>query len=219
MADGTAFRDLILERYDFTPDAREVLQRIPVEVENLNEPRGGGYWYPSERRIFLFGTQDEACLHEMSHAWADETGFYVDPHPDDPHKKGRNFAFRADVERAAAESDRRYERASFLAWEYTYGNPSKNFQGMGELDWERFAGLASGVMGDIRMMPPYLRRWYEPLFGGSPTVPGPAGIPGPAPPGWRRGIVPGGRLPAEPLAATQGGLLERIRLWLRSWLG
>jgi hypothetical protein len=27
-------------------------------------------------------------------------------------------------------------------------------------DPERFAGLASGTMGDLRLMPPYLARWY-----------------------------------------------------------
>lgn len=205
MPDGSQFRDRVLERYDFSQAARYILQQIPVEVGDLTQPHGGGYWVPSERRIVLNGVQDEACLHELSHAWADETGFYVDPHPDDPNRLGRNAAFRRDVERAAVEPDDAFERVAFLAWEYSNGNPRTGFEGMREADWERFAGLASGVMGDIRLMPPYLRRWYEPLFGGNPQVPGPSGLPPTVPGNWRQGIglvgtrsaaaaMPGGRL-------------------------
>lgn len=217
MPDGSQFRDQILERYDFTPAARDVLRRIPVEVGDLSQPNGGGFWMPSERRIVLNGVQDEACLHELAHAWADETGFYVDPHPDDPNRLGRNYAFRRDVERAAVESDPAYIRVAFLAWEYTNGNPKTGFEGMREIDWERFAGLASGVMGDIRLMPPYLRRWYEPLFSGTPRVPGPADLPSTAPSNWRQGIGLVGTM--APAAAMPGGgflslvsrVLRRIR--------
>jgi hypothetical protein len=209
MADGQAFRDAILTRYDFTPAAREVLSAIPVEIETPDEARGGGFWYPDQRRIFLYGAQDEACLHEMSHAWADETGFYVDAHPDDPARLGRNFAFRADVDRAAAETDPRYRRSAFLAWEYSYGNPATGFQGMGEADWERFAGLASGVMGDTRLLPPYLRGWYEPLFGGRPQIPGPSELPHWAPPGWRLGD------PSSQGSFSPTPLGETLRRWWR----
>lgn len=212
MADGSAFRDLILRRYDFTPDAQTVLKRIPVEIEDPLQPRGGGYWYPSERRIYLFGVQDEACLHELAHAWAEETGFYVDPRPDDPRRLGRHFAFRADVERAAQERDPAFQRVAFLAWEYTNGNPATGFRGMGELDWERLARLASGVMGDIRLMPPYLQRWYAPLFGGQPEVPGPSEIPSWAPPGWQPGA------PAAQLMATPDPVVPRLLRWLRARL-
>jgi len=31
-------------------------------------------------------------------------------------------------------------------------------------DWEMFAGLASGTMGDMNLMPPYLRVFYQGLF-------------------------------------------------------
>lgn len=217
MPDGSPFRDQILERYDFTPAARDFLRRIPVEVGDLTQPHGGGYWVPSERRIVLNGVQDEACLHELTHAWADETGFYADPHPDDPNRLGRHFAFRKDVDRTAVEPDPAYSRVAFLAWEYTHGNPRTGFEGMKEADWERFAGLASGVMGDIRLMPPYLRRWYEPLFGGNPRVPGPPDLPPTVPPNWRQGVGLVGTM--SPAAAMPGGrwlslvtgLLRRIR--------
>ena len=203
MPDGNQFRDLILERYDFTDSARRVLRQIPVEIVDLSEPRGGGYWIPAERRIVLNGVQDEACLHELAHAWADETGFYVDPHPDDSNRRGRHFAFRRDVERAAVEADPAFLRVAFLAWEYTQGNPRTGFEGMREADWERFAGLASGVMGDIRLMPPALRQWYQPLFGGHPSVPGSSELPSTVPTNWRQGIgLVGSMAPAQ---AMPGG--------------
>ncbi len=217
MPDGSQFRDRVLERYDFTPTARDILRQIPVEVGDLAQPHGGGYWMPSERRIVLIGVQDEACLHELAHAWADETGFYVDPHPDDPNRPGGHMAFRHDVERAAVEADPNFIRVAFLAWEYTNGNPRTGFEGMKEADWERFAGMASGVMGDIRLMPPYLRRWYEPLFGGNPQVSGPSGLPPTVPANWRPGIGLTGT--TSPAAAMPGGrllglvsrLIRRIR--------
>jgi hypothetical protein len=212
MADGAAFRDSVLRRYDFTPAARAVLGRIPVEIIAPETTDGGGFWYPHERRIVLNGSQDEACLHELAHAWADETGFYVDPHPDDPRRPGRHFAFRADVERAARETDPAFARVAFLAWEYTWGNPVTGFPGMRELDWERFAGLASGVMGDIRLMPPYLRRWYVPLFGGHPETPGPSARPHWAPPGWQPGAPPPAKASAT---AAAPGWLTRLRRALR----
>ena len=177
MADGSEFRDIVLDRYDFSPGARAILQSVPVEIAHPEDARGGGLWYPTERRIVLQGAQDEACLHELAHAWADMSGFYQDPYPDDPGKNGRHFAFRADVERAARETDPAFRRVAFLAWEYTWGNPFTGFPGMGEADWERFAGLASGVMGDIDLMPPYLRHWYEPLFAGRPDLAGPRELP------------------------------------------
>jgi hypothetical protein len=34
-------------------------------------------------------------------------------------------------------------------------------------DWEMFAGLASGVMGDMSLLPPYVRRLYAGLFAGA----------------------------------------------------
>ena len=217
MPDGSQFRDQVLVRYDFTPEACAVLHQIPVEIGDLTQPLGGGYWVPSERRIVLNGVQDEACLHELSHAWADETGFYVDPHPDDPNRLGRHYAFRRDVDRAATEDDPAYVRVAFLAWEYTHGNPKTGFGGMQEIDWERFAGLASGVMGDIRLMPPYLRRWYEPLFGGNPQVAGPTNLPPTVPANWRQGIglvgtmSPAAAMPGGRMLGLITGLLRRLK--------
>jgi len=160
-----AFRDDVFARYGLTPEARALLRGTRLRIADLSAPHGGGLWFgPRENRIELHGAQDEALLHEYAHAWADLTGFYDEREPHGPPWPTRNRAFRADVTRAAHESDHRYARAAYLASEYTYGNPITGFRGMGENDAERFAGLASGCMGDLRLLPPYLRRWYRGLF-------------------------------------------------------
>lgn len=163
--DGAAFRDDVLVRYPFTDEARELLRDLPFEVKNLSEPVGGGGWYgPDGRRIVLEGIQDEAAVHELAHAWADLAGFYQERAPDGPPWPILHHPFRAAVKRAADESDSRYGQIQFLAHQYEYGDQSIGFPGMFENDPERFAGLASGTMGDLRLMPPYLARWYAGLF-------------------------------------------------------
>ncbi len=162
---GEAFRDHILETYPFTPEARTLLRDLPFAVKNLAEPVGGGGWYgPDGRRIELAGIQDEAAVHELAHAWADLAGFYQQYQAGGPGWPTMHYAFRDAVKRAANERDKRYQRVQFLAHQYEYGDPNIGFAGMFENDPERFAGLASGTMGDLRLMPPYLARWYADLF-------------------------------------------------------
>ena len=164
-ASGAAYRDHVLARYPFTEPARELLHRVRFEVKDLREPRGGGLWYgPEARRIVLEGIQDEAAVHELAHAWADIAGFYEERRTGGAPWPTLHRPFRAAVREAAEEADPRYGRVRFLARQYEYGDPAINFRGMGENDPERFAGLASGTMGDLRLMPPYLARFYEGLF-------------------------------------------------------
>lgn len=164
-AGGERFRDDVLERYPFTSPARELLRDVRFEVKHLSAPVGGGGWYgPEARRIVLEGVQDEAALHELAHAWADLTGFYTEREPGGPPWPTRCHAFRAVVRAAAHEPDPRFERVRFLAHQYEYGDPAIGFPGMGENDAERFAGLASGTMGDLRLMPPYVAVYYRGLF-------------------------------------------------------
>ena len=163
--DGAAFRDDVLTRYPFTPGAATILRTVPFTVKNLSAPVGGGGWYgPDGRRIELEGIQDEAAVHELAHAWADLAGFYQERAADGPSWPILHRPFRADVHRAADEPDPRYGRVQFLAHQYEYGDTSIGFPGMFENDPERFAGLASGTMGDLALMPPYLARWYAGLF-------------------------------------------------------
>lgn len=163
--DGAAFRDDVLARYPFTNEARALLGAVRFEVRNLREPVGGGGWYgPQARRIVLEGIQDEAAVHELAHAWADLAGFYQEREPGGPPWPTLHRPFRAAVRAAADETDPRYGRVRHLARQYEYGDEAIGFPGMGENDAERFAGLASGTMGDLRLMPPALAAWYADLF-------------------------------------------------------
>ncbi len=164
---GEAFKQAVMDAYGFTESARRVLGPTRFEVRNLNAPDGGGFWYgPEENRIELFGIQAEAAVHEMAHAWADLTGFYDEYSPDWSAWPTLNRTFRADVRLAAEEQNPQYPRISFIAGEYEFGNPETGFPGMFENDSERFAGLASGSMGDLRTLPPPIRRWYTQFFTG-----------------------------------------------------
>ncbi len=166
--DVEAFRQHIFEDYRFTPAARQLLANTRIVIHNLHEPVGGGLWFgPVENRIELNGIQDEAAVHELAHAWADLSDFYDEQDPNGPPWKTLNRTFRADVHRAAVENDPRYGSIAFLCGEYEFGNPNTGFPGMFENDSERFAGLASGSMGDLLLMPPYVRRWYTGLFQGT----------------------------------------------------
>jgi hypothetical protein len=166
--DGEAFKHAVMEAYGFTDAARRILSETKFSVRNLSAPDGGGFWYgPEENRIELFGIQAEAAIHEMAHAWADLTGFYDEWSEEWDRWPTLNRTFRADVHRAAVERDPRFPRISFIAGEYEFGNKQTGFPGMFENDSERFAGLASGAMADPQTLPPYLRRWYLPLFTGN----------------------------------------------------
>jgi hypothetical protein len=150
-----AFLERIFSTYHFAPEAAAWLRReIAVEVLDPGSTRGGGYWLPAEKKVRLFTAQDEAAVHELAHAW----WHYRRP--------GQAQDLIAAVIQAAAEPDRRYARVQGLAYGYVHGIPEQHWPGMlvDNNDWEMFAGLASGTMGDMRLMPPYLRRFYEGLF-------------------------------------------------------
>lgn len=148
------FRERIMARYHFSAEAaRWLRQDIGFEVEDRASTSGGGWWIPGERKVRLLTAQDEAAVHELSHAWWHD----------------RRLTQKDDlidaVIRASAEPDRRYARVQKLAYGYVHGTPD-GWPGMlvDRNDWEMFAGLASGTMGDTSLMPPYLRRFYRGLF-------------------------------------------------------
>ncbi len=168
--DAEAFREEVFRLFPFAPQSAEWLRReIRLEVNDLSSVRGGGGWYPDQRKVALDTAQYEAAIHELAHAWWHD------------RRHSRKDELVAAVRRLADEPDPRYARARELAHHYVYGIPTQpGFeQGMllprhewgrgggprGEWnDWEMFAGLASGVMADIRLLPPYLRPFYTGLF-------------------------------------------------------
>jgi hypothetical protein len=165
-----AFRQEIYDRFPFTPLAKDWLRaNVGFEVRDPAITHGGGYWWPEHRKVELFTVQYEAAIHELAHAWWHD------------RRHALKDGLVAVVIRLADERDPRYARAAELAGHYVRGIPSQSGfeQGMllaepewgtgggprGEWnDWEMFAGLASGVMADIRRLPPYLQSFYEELF-------------------------------------------------------
>jgi len=160
------FLDLF-ERYPFTDQAIRYFLTLRLEAGDLSGEHGGGFWWGDRRLVQVRGAQDEAALHELAHAfWHDA------------REQGTNAQDMIDaVVRLAEEPDPRYARAQGLAYVYVHGiptqpdetSPTGYWRGMlvDNNDWEMFAGLASGVMGDMRLLPPYVRRLYAGLFLGA----------------------------------------------------
>lgn len=153
--DAWAFVDRVMREHSFTPGAQEWLRRnVNLRVDNLSSATGGGYWQPANREVRLFTAQDEAAVHELAHAW-----WHDRRHP------VKDTMIEAVV-RLSQEKDPRYADTARLAFDYCHGIPSQNWAGMlvERNDWEMFAGLASGTMGDMRKLPPYVRALYAGLF-------------------------------------------------------
>jgi hypothetical protein len=150
-----AYREEVLAVFPYTNEARRWLRvNIGFEVEDLSSTRGGGYWYPDESKVFLFTAQYEAAIHELAHAW----WHY--------RRAGQEDALIEATIALAADADPRYVRMSGLARGYIYGIPEQQWPGMlvDRNDWEMYAGMASGMMADLRLLAPYVRRFYDGLF-------------------------------------------------------
>jgi len=132
-----------------------VARGVRVVVHDPRSRRGGGYWHPDTQLVELFTAQEEAAIHEIAHAWWEEVR----------RDEGVRRQFLAAVVRLSREKDPRYRDAAKLAHVYEHGDPSTGFPGMGDNDWERYAGLASGVMGRLERLPEYVARFYEGLLG------------------------------------------------------
>jgi len=151
----------------FRPEAIDWLRRwgVTIQVRDGRSKSGGGYWWPDKKLVDLFTAQEEAAIHEVAHAWW---------HP--RRVEGTNAArMIVATVKLSEESDPRYERARTIAGYYVYGIPgqkdanSETGWWMGQLvnqgnDWECYAGLASAVMGDLSLLPPYVATFYEELF-------------------------------------------------------
>lgn len=163
------YRKDIFDEYHFTPQAQNLLtEKTNFEIGDPYAARnsgGGGYWQPHRRTIYVNTPQDEATIHENTHAYWDRqrggVGISANQYAKD---------FVSEVVRVGSDPTLReqYPTAQKLAQEYTWGNddwrgmwiPEENSWN----DWEMYAGLASGVMGDTNRLPPSLRPYYEGLF-------------------------------------------------------
>jgi hypothetical protein len=150
-----AYRDDVLARFPYTDEARRWLSTaIGFEVADLSSTRGGGYWYPDQRKVFLFTAQYEAAIHELAHAWWHD------------RRIGREEEMIQATIRLSDERDPRYARTASLAYGYIHGIPEQDWAGMlvERNDWEMYAGLASGMMADMRLIPPYVRPLYDGMY-------------------------------------------------------
>jgi hypothetical protein len=152
---AAAFLADVLTCFPYSEEARHWLSTaIAFEVQDLHSVRGGGFWIPDENKVFLFTAQYEAAIHELAHAW----WHY--------RRTGQEDAMIAVTIALAEETDPRYARLASLAHGYIHGIPEENWAGMliDRNDWEMYAGLASGMMADMRLIPPYVRRFYEGMY-------------------------------------------------------
>lgn len=150
-----AYRDDVLRRFPYTDEARRWLSTaIGFEVQDLASTRGGGYWYPDRRTVFLFTAQYEAAIHELAHAWWEER-----------RPRLKDALIEATV-MLSEETDPRYQRMQRLTYGYINGIAEQNWPGMlvDRNDWEMYAGMASGMMADLRLVPPYIREFYAEMY-------------------------------------------------------
>ncbi len=132
---------------------------VKVVVKHPQSTSGGGLWWPDKKLVELETAQEEAASHELAHAWWEE------------RRKDQEVrtVFSAMVKRLSEEKDPTFHRAAELAYVYEHGDPNTGFKGMfledgTIIDWEQYAGLASGVMGDPQKLPLYIRGYYNELF-------------------------------------------------------
>src|SRR5438093_13686161 len=99
------FLDQFLEHWPFTAAARDHFRSIQFEAADLSQEHGGGFWYPETRTVQVRGSQAEALIHELAHA-------YWEGARSEPDTAERLVAA---VQRLADERDPRYARAATLA--------------------------------------------------------------------------------------------------------
>jgi hypothetical protein len=146
-------------RRAFEGAAIDYFRTLRLEMGTLDEPMGGGYWFGDRKLVMLRGTQDEAAVHELAHAWweAQRTEY--------------RDALMDVLRQLGSDPPAGFPRIAELANVYCNGiksqkdsnSPTGYWRGMlaEDNDHETFAGFCSGVMADATQMPPTLRRFYK----------------------------------------------------------
>jgi hypothetical protein len=157
--DAREWFDGLFARQPFTPEAVAYFRGLRLEVGTLDEPMGGGYWFGDRGLVMLRGTQDEAAVHELAHAWWER------------HREVERDALMSVLRSLGTSAPAGYPRVAELANVYCNGiktqadpsSPTGYWRGMlaEDNDHETFAGFCSGVMADATQLPPELRRFYE----------------------------------------------------------
>jgi hypothetical protein len=127
--------------------------------------------------VMLYGMQPEAMVHELSHAWWDTQ------RQQERNGRQQSTAF-ADEVKFLGKMQRTFEDfgdsyiedpgVAKLITGYVYGDGAEFpgfYAGDQVNDHEIFAGLASGVMGDISRLPASLQPYYAGLFAPAAAAP------------------------------------------------
>jgi hypothetical protein len=149
----------LFARQPFEHGAVEYFRTLRLEVGTLDEPMGGGYWFGDRKLVMVRGTQDEAAVHELAHAWWER------------HRSSERDSLMDVLRELGSRPPSAYPRIAELANVYCNGiktqhdpsSPTGYWRGMlaEDNDHETFAGFCSGVMADAHQMPPELRKFYK----------------------------------------------------------
>jgi len=154
-----AWFEELFARQPFDAAAVDYFRTLRLEVGTLDEPMGGGYWFGDRGLVMLRGTQDEAAVHELAHAWWERQRAV--------HRGSLMNVLLVLGNQRSTE----FPRIAELAKVYCHGirtqadpnSPTGYWRGMlaEDNDHETFAGFCSGVMADASKMPPALRAFYK----------------------------------------------------------
>lgn len=157
--DARAWFEELWRRQSFDASAVEYFRTLRLEVGTLDEPMGGGYWFGDRGLVMVRGTQDEAAVHELAHAWWERQR--------DVHRDSLMDLLRS----LGTDPPPGFPRIAELAKVYCHGIPTQQdpssptgfWRGMlaEDNDHETFAGFCSGVMADASQLPPQLRALYK----------------------------------------------------------
>jgi hypothetical protein len=159
----------------FDPRAIAYFRTLRLEIGTLDEPMGGGYWFGDRQLVMLRGTQSEAAIHELAHAFWERRR---DDERDD---------LMEVLGTLGQTPPQAFPRIAELAKVYCHGiasqpdpsSPTGYWRGMlaEDNDHETFAGFCSGVMGNAALLPPPLRAFYRGFLTLQPQAPPPAAPP------------------------------------------
>jgi hypothetical protein len=157
--DARRWFEALWRRQPFETSAVDYFRTLRLEVGTLDAPMGGGYWFGDRKLVMVRGTQDEAAVHELAHAWWET------------RRAQHRDALMALLRELGSHPPAGFPRIAELAEVYCNGiksqkdanSPTGYWRGMlvEDNDHETFAGFCSGVMADARQMPPALRTFYE----------------------------------------------------------
>lgn len=157
--DARQWFETLFQRQPFTDGAVDYFRSLRLEVGTLDEPMGGGYWFGDRGLVMLRGTQEEAAIHELAHAWWEQ------------RRSSERDELMGVLRSLGSHCPSGFPRIAELAGVYCHGittqvdsnSPTGYWRGMlaEDNDHETFAGFCSGVMADAAQLPPELRRFYE----------------------------------------------------------